>query len=190
MDNQLFINIQNSDKKALQSLFERYYTTIHITIDRIVKDSSMSEDLAQQVFIQFWEKRKQINITTSVAAYLHRMAINEALSYKRKIKNKTTEELQSYHNNDLTATTEEDFLYSELHQTVEAAISTLPPRCQTIFRLSRFEGKTYKQIALELDISEKTVENQMGKALKILREKLKYYLTLSVIINWLNDMTL
>lgn len=145
---------------------------------RIVRDQATVEDLAQNVFIRFWEKRHQINITTSVGAYLNRMGINEALAYLRKNKRYTIEELTPQtHPGGKVDSSEQAFLHTELQEQIKVAIDKLPPRCRLVFQLSRYEELTYKEIGEKLEISVKTVENQMGKALRVLREELKGYLS-------------
>jgi len=134
------------------------------------------EDLAQNVFIRLWEKRHKINITSSLGAYLRRMAINEALGHLRKNKNVHIEKLTPITPQKETENTETNYLHQELQEQIAAAIDTLPPKCRRVFQLSRYEGLTYREIAEKLGISVKTVENQMGKALRVLREKMKGYL--------------
>jgi len=172
----LTTKLRTNDKTVLKDLFDAHYRPVCAAIHRLVGERGVTEDLAQQVFIRFWEKRETINITTSPGAYLHRMAINEALGWLRSKKNQSPDEI--------TATTpfrpeqdvEDIYLQGELEEKIKQAISTLPPRCMAIFKLSRFEGKRYQEIAEELGISPKTVEHQMGKALRVLREKLGPYL--------------
>lgn len=145
---------------------------------RIVRDQATVEDLAQNVFIRFWEKRHQINITSSVGAYLNRMGVNEALAYLRKNKRYSIEELTPQtRSGDTVDSSEQTYLHTELQEQIKTAIETLPPRCRLVFQLSRYEELTYKEIAEKLEISVKTVENQMGKALRVLREELKGYLS-------------
>lgn len=139
------------------------------------------EDLAQEVFVRFWEKRHSLQITSSLPGYLRRMAINEALGYLRRNK-LFTEELDPKTNTELSPDVEGQLLHSELEQQIRDAIDQLPPRCRTVFQLSRFEELTYQEIADQLDISIKTVENQMGKALKVLREQLHQYLKVIVLL--------
>ena len=81
-----------------------------------------------------------------------------------------------------TNTVEDQILHQELSEKINAAINLLPPRCQEIFKLSRFEELTYKEIAARLGLSIKTVENQMGKALKVLKASLKQYLSIFVLL--------
>lgn len=169
----ILTQLRNGDKRALQVLFEQYYKGVCQVISRFIRDSALVEDLAQEVFIRFWEKREQIVINTSVQAYLRRMAVNEALGWLRRHQKFTEEEFSpdmAYGGHDDSA--EEQFVQAELHQSVTSAINTLPPKCRTVFQLSRFEELTYQEIADQMGISIKTVENQMGKALKLLRERL------------------
>jgi RNA polymerase sigma-70 factor (ECF subfamily) len=170
--------LQSDDQAVLKSLFQEHYLSVCKGIYRFVKDKSTTEDIAQDVFIKFWEKRKQLNITSSVVAYLHRMGTNEAISYLRRRKHFESEEVIEYSVPNNLVSGESEMLQSELQENVTDAINSLPPKCRAIFQLSRFEDLTYKEIAAKLDISVKTVENQMGKALRVLRGKLRGYLTM------------
>lgn len=171
--------LQAGDRSALQILFHEHHAMVCGVMYRFVKDQSTVEDLAQEVFVRFWEKRETIQINSSVQAYLRRMAINEALGYLRRNKHQYDEEITPQTPNMGTdSSVEEQYLHSELEQNVRAAIDMLPPKCRTVFHLSRFEDMTYQEIADQMGISIKTVENQMSKALRVLREKLKGYLTM------------
>ena len=174
----ILTRLQNSDETVLKELFNLHYLNVCGAISRFIRDTNLVEDLAQEVFIRFWEKRHQINITSSIPAYLRRMAINEALAHLRKNKRFQEEELDTNLSFSADNSGEDQFMHGELQQQVTRAINTLPPKCRAIFQLSRFEDLTYREIADKLDISIKTVENQMGKALKILRQELGGYLKL------------
>ena len=101
------------------------------------------------------------------------MAVNEAITHLRKSKRTTQNESQLHpFYNQHQASSEEKFIHNELKEHLLQAIEDLPPRCSTIFKMSRFDELSYREIADKLEISIKTVENQMGKALKILRTKL------------------
>lgn len=143
---------------------------------RFLKDKSTVEDLAQNVFIRFWEKRHQIKVTSSVKAYLNRMAINEAIGYLRKNKKWDIEEVTPNTPTQSASSVEEQYLHTELETKITNAIDSLPPKCRAVFQMSRFDDLTYREIAEKLGISIKTVENQMGKALRVLRTKMKGYL--------------
>lgn len=173
----LTTRLRTDDKAALKELFEAHYRSVCATIHRFVGERGVTEDLAQQVFIRFWEKRLQIDINTSPGAYLHRMAVNEALAWLRSKKNQPTEEVTYATPFAPEADGEHLLLRGELHEQVNQAIEGLPPRCRAVFQLSRFEELSYQEIADRLEISIKTVEHQMGKALRVLRERLGGYLS-------------
>jgi len=169
--------LKADDPGTVKQLFYQFYPFLCNTVFRILKDKALAEDLAQDTFFKFWEKRQDINIQTSLKAYLRRMAVNESLYYLRK--NKKFQKEEGIEPSDIgiaTETVEDQLLHQELEDKISAAIKTLPPRCQEVFRLSRFEELSYKEIAAKMDISIKTVENQMGKALKLLRAALKEYM--------------
>jgi len=171
IDEQEILKLLKADNpETVKQLFYQFYPFLCNTVFRILKDKALAEDLAQDTFFKFWEKRATINIQTSLKAYLRRMAVNEALYYIRK--NKKFQKEVDIEPGDLGGKTDNQ----ELEDKIAAAIKTLPPRCQEVFRLSRFEDLSYKEIAAKLAISIKTVENQMGKALKILRAALKEYM--------------
>ncbi|NUO01835.1 MAG: RNA polymerase sigma-70 factor [Saprospiraceae bacterium] len=172
----LLRRFKQGDSTALKVLFQQHYGLVCRTINRFITDNLLVEDLSQEVFVRFWEKREQIEITSSVPAYLRRMAINEALAWLRRNQRFEQEELTPQTPSGTSADGEAVFLHDELNLNIHEAINGLPPKCRAVFQLSRFEELTYPEIARQMGISVKTVENQMGKALKILRERLKGYL--------------
>lgn len=168
--------LKNDDQLAIKEIFHSYYGLVFKTIVRLCNDATLTEDLAQNVFMRFWEKRQQLNIKGPLAPYIKRMAINEALGYLRKNK-LATEEIEEQTLPNLYANdADQDLLYEEVKEVLGQAVQKLPPRCQTVFKLSRYEELSYKEISKEMDISVKTVENQMGRALKLLRKMLSGYL--------------
>ncbi len=175
-EEQILEALQAGDRPALRHIFDAHYEMVCQAIMRLVQDRSTSEDLAQEVFIRFWEKRAQIQIKTSLSAYLRRMAINEGLMYLRRQKRWETDELEAGREAGAEVSGEDVLLQDELGQRIRQAIQQLPPRCRAVFQLSRYEELTYKEIADQLGISVKTVEHQMGKALRVLKERLRAYL--------------
>ncbi|RMF32135.1 MAG: RNA polymerase sigma-70 factor [Bacteroidetes bacterium] len=170
----LLERLHKHDRSALRELFHRYYLTVCRAILGLVKDEALTEDLAQNVFLRLWEKREGLQVNSSFGAYLRRMAINEALAHFRKAKRRNQENFSEHPPASYVGrSVEQDYLLTEMQERILTAIESLPPRCRLVFRLSRFEELSYREIAERLDISVKTVENQMGKALKILRERLQ-----------------
>ena len=170
--------LENDDRDILRELFQQHYTPICKAVFRFVKDKSIAEDIGQEVFIKLWEKRKTLQINSSISAYLRKMAINQAITYLRSNKKHETEDITEVQISAKAPDSESQYLQKELHEQIDQAINTLPPRCRLVFQLSRYEELSYKEIATKLEISVKTVENQMSKALKVLREALKNHLGL------------
>lgn len=155
----------------IENLFKEHYVQLHRYAFTIVKDMDEAKDVVQAVFLNFWDKRATLNITSSPKSYLFRSVYNESINYLKK-----QEVLQKYHHFSATETSDiqeqkpfafEDELY--LKQKIDAVLQELPPQCREVFIKSRAEQKKYSEIATELGIAVKTVEAHMSKALKIIR---------------------
>lgn len=164
------------NRGAFQAIFSMHYATVCAVTYRYLGDQGLAEDLAQEVFIRLWQKREQLQITSNLAAYLRRMAVNEALAHLRKKTRFLAEELPVHLPNFLATAADETLDSQELQQRIHRVVAGLPDRCRLIFELSRYEELSNREIAEQLDISIKTVENQMTKALRTLREALSDYL--------------
>lgn len=161
-------------------VFRDYYKPLVRYGTTFLKDSDEAEDIVQQVFVSLWEKRTQLDIHTSIRAVLYKSVQNACLNKIKhlKIRNNYTEELKA------TAAYEDSSdpaQVNELNERIRMAMETMPEQCGRIFKMSRFEQLRYQEIADQLGLSVKTVENQMGKALKIVREELKDYLPLLIL---------
>ncbi len=167
--------LQNNRSEAIDLLFRRHYRFVCQAAYRVLPDGHLIEDLAQDVFYELWKKREKLNITTSVRAYLKRAVINKTLNYIRSQRMKFSDVEDHSHEMGMPATALIDLQNEELTAVLHKAIDDLPERCRIVFTLSRFEEYSYQQIATELEISTKTVENQISKALKLLRIALAKY---------------
>jgi RNA polymerase sigma-70 factor (ECF subfamily) len=159
--------------KEFNAFFQHHYPAICARVNLLVQDPHLSEDLVQDAFVKFWETKPVLMNNSAAPGYVARMAVNNALMYLRtkKLQEKRWTEFgaaQPVANNP----TEENIDYRESQKKLTTALQKLPPGCREVFILSRYEQMTYKEIAEQLDISIKTVENQILKALKILRESL------------------
>ncbi|CAN5533480.1 RNA polymerase sigma-70 factor [soil metagenome] len=174
-------NAWKQDEKAFEDLFRRLYPPLCKNANMLLNDSDEAEETVQNVFISLWEKRKEMEITISIKSYLYKAVRNASLNRIKhgKVRKLYVEE-QQYLSPSIPAT--EISIQNELHAQIQKAIEKLPEQCRLIFKLSRFEELKYSEIAEQLGISIKTVENQMGKALKIMREQLKDYLVLIIFI--------
>lgn len=161
-----------NERAWMEALFREFYGPLGRVIKRVVRDQDATEDLLQDVFARVWNQRASIEIGTSWRAYLHRAALNAALRYQeragRSVALDDAPPTVEPHAPDSLA----DLHHAEAQEAVAAALSHLPPQCRTVFELSRFEEMSYREIADTLEISPKTVENQMGKALRLMREHL------------------
>jgi len=167
------------DEAAFEQIFKTYFKSLHSYAFTILKDEIVAEEIVQNIFYKIWEKAEQINSGTSIQAYLYRAVHNESLNYIKHLKVRSNYQQQAlYQMKNETDNASKKISFKELEGRLHQALNELPQQCRTVFQKSRFEELKYRQIAEELNISVKTVENQMGKALKILRSKLVDFLPL------------
>lgn len=181
--------LRAGNENMFELLFRQYYNSLCNYANSIVKDVDEAEDMVQQVMITIWEKRNTLQITTSLKSYLFRAVHNASLNSIRKqktITSYTESNMQSQEMSEMA--TSGNVMTKELNSQIGIAIEKLPQQCRMVFKLSRFENMKYAEIAVHLEISVKTVENHMGKALKLLRMELKDFLIwiLFVIQIWNN----
>jgi RNA polymerase sigma-70 factor, ECF subfamily len=172
------------DEKAFETLFKTYYQMLRKVAVFIINDGELAEELVQDVFVTIWEKSANVNPDASFKNYLITAVRNRCLN-QLKVKKRThsIDDDESWQEELVADTrTENAINYKETHRAIETAIGNLPEQCRIIFQLSRHEGMSYKQIAETLDIAPKTVENQIGRALKVLRTELKDYFPLALIL--------
>jgi RNA polymerase sigma-70 factor, ECF subfamily len=172
-DDELMVCLANDDRKAFEYIFRTYYQDLCRFGTTYVKDKDVAEELVQQIFINIWERRYELTISTSMKAYLFTAVRNKSFNYLKLQLPKEYKKVDVDNVGFVDASNkEEDIIFEDLKIYVAKAIDTLPVKCRAIFNLSRNSGLTYKEIAEELDISVKTVENQIGIALKKMREQL------------------
>lgn len=174
---------KNGDVKAFEYLFKKYYSKLCHYAHQFVNDLDESEEIVQQVFVNVWQNLATITIETSVQSYLYRAVNNYTLNMVKQKKNRhrIASDL-SYHEEKSHTDTTDNLLKEELSFRINAAIELLPEQCRLIFQLNRFEGLKYQEIANQLGLSIKTVENQIGKALKLMREELRDYLPILLLL--------
>lgn len=176
-DKDLYIKLRAGDEQAFQTLFRKYYSSLCRFAHQFLKDREQAEEAVQDMFVKIWEKRETLNIDTSVKNYFFRSIRNHCLNQIQHEKIKKQYETRMLDLARQETETEPFFLEVDLIRRIEKSIDSLPPKRKEIFRLSREEGMKYKEIAETLDLSIKTIEAQMGLALKHLREELKDFST-------------
>ena len=173
---------------GFESLFKSLYAALYRYANNLLKDDLQADEVVQDTFIKLWEQRLHIKIESNIQAYLYRAVHNKIMNIfnHEQVKEKHK---QAVENTPLN--TEHSPMHHlqamELEKKIESALKKVPEKCNIIFQLSRQEELSYREIANRLDISVKTVENQISKALKILRTELREYLptvfTLILLIN-------
>lgn len=181
---QLFWRIAlKDDEEAFRILFFEFFSSLCVFARRYIDDWDTCEDLAQDTFFKIWKNRKSIEVDTSSRNFLITSMRNSCIDYLRR-----QDSARIWQEKELRKKLEytSDDLYShiELEQMLTDALSKLPENIREVFEMNRFEGKTYKEIAGEKNISIKTVETYMSKALKTLRVELKDYLPLIILLLW------
>lgn len=180
-DKRLIELLRNGDEKIFEQVYKTHFKNLHAYAFSMLKNDAAAEEMVQNVFLKIWEKRQQLPAEIPLRAYLYRSVHNESLNYLKHQKIKSRYKLHVVS----TANTHEHSVSkhapSELEKKLRIALNELPEQCRTIFQMSRFEELKYREIAERLNISVKTVENQMGKALKLLRTKLIDFLPLLIL---------
>lgn len=177
----------NRDNEAeFEQLFKKHFKGMHSYAMTLVKDDMVAEEIVQNIFCKLWEKEEQIEIRESAAGYLYRSVYNEGLNYLKHLKVREAYHSYAMEQDRAVNNTASRVEMKELEARLQKALNELPEKCRTIFQMSRFEELRYQEIADRLDLPVKTVENQMGKALKLLRVKLADFLPASLILFILN----
>ena len=175
-DQDLRTFLLQDDRRGLEILYKKYHIVLYRFVYLLLKREDLSEDIVLEVFFKLWKIRHHLPEKIAFKPYLYKAAKNLALNRLKKLQREQLiydypDDIPSNHA-DISQLLE----VGDLEDKINTAIQLLPPKCQIVFKLSRYEDMTYPEIADYLDISIKTVENQMGKALRRIREYLQPYL--------------
>ena len=173
---ELLARIARGDRGAFESLFREHYAALVRFGEGLLRSRELAEDVVQEVLLNLWRQRETVRVDDSVRAYLFRAVRNRAFNQIRneRVRREAVPQLVLESREALAG--DSALLETELEAAVRVAIAELPPRCREVFELSRVRGLRYSEIAEALGISIKTVETQMGRALKALRERLGPYM--------------
>ncbi|PZX11380.1 RNA polymerase sigma-70 factor (ECF subfamily) [Breznakibacter xylanolyticus] len=178
MNDQFLIDgLARGDHGAYEALFMAYYTPLVVFAVRMVDDEDTARELVQDIFVSFYERNTVLSIHTSLKSHLYQSVRNRCLNHLKREKL-----LRTHHQHIFDDTKESESYFenavetSELQQRLYHIIAQLPDKCKEVFEMSRFEGFTNQEIADKLAISKRTVETQISKALKFLRDNLSDYL--------------
>lgn len=164
------LDIFNQDRSAgIELIFRQYYENLCLTAVRITREQSLAEDIVQEVLFELYKREEELSVD-SLIAYLKRSVYNRSLNKIKSRRSFTDTDEVSYELDAKETSSQEQMEYNELESYLNAVIDDLPEKCRLVFILNRFEQLSYKEVAAKMGISVKTVENQMSKALRILRE--------------------
>jgi RNA polymerase sigma-70 factor (ECF subfamily) len=168
----LMHRFKSGSVEAYKIIFDQYYKPLCSFAKKYVLDLAVAEDIVQDLFVRFWEQRNEFQLRASAKSYLFQAARNECLNY---LKHQNVKEKYRQH---IMNVSTDSFFHDkleeeEINQMVYEVIRSLPPRCRQIFELSRFEGKTFDEIAQELSVSKNTIKNQLVSALRQIRQSLE-----------------
>ena len=170
-DIQLIDRLKQDDEVALSRIYEKYWQPLYLAAYHVIKDKQICEDIIQELFIKLWNKRQSIEITVSLKAYLYASIRYEVYRQIRtgNVRGDIYDNLiERLH----TPACDDTIEYKELIDRVSIIVDKLPQKCREVYKLSREENLSHKQIASMLNISAKTVENHLTKALRLLRTSL------------------
>jgi RNA polymerase sigma-70 factor (family 1) len=168
---------------AFREIYVRHWKKLYGDAYKRLKNKELAEEIVQEVFSNLWIKRAQLQINTTLGGYLHSAVSHHIIDQYRKeiVRAKYKEAFKIVHS-EVDNSTEDEIMLKELTLTIENEVSQLPDKCRSVYELSRKEHKSNKEIALQLSISEKTVENHLTNALRRLRHGLSHYLMVVVIL--------
>jgi RNA polymerase sigma-70 factor, ECF subfamily len=175
--------VTDKTEVAFEQLFKQHFRELHAYGFSILKDWDAAEEVVQALFLKLWEKNEWEHIQTSIKSYLYKSVYNDCLNYLRRQKIHIKYQTQTMHTTaNRVDNTDGKIKLSQLEQHLDKALNKLPEKCRAIFHLSRFEHLRYQEIANQLEISIKTVETHMVKALRILRKEMKEFLPVLAVV--------
>lgn len=175
--------LSKKDEAAFEQVFKSAYKNLHAYAYAILKNVDDAEEMVQQVFFKLWERGDRLTLSGSITAYLYRAVHNESLNFIKHKKVKADHQMHvAYSMRQQEKRPSTTIMTKEMEQRFRESLNELPEQCRTVFQMSRFEDLRYREIADRLNISVKTVENHMGKALKFLRSRLTEFLSLALLL--------
>lgn len=180
---QWIVSVGQGDHWAFEALFREYYLPLTRFAWRYVESKAVAEELVQEIFSEIWEDRAELNITESVRSYLYKAVKHRSLNYLKHQRIQYKYDTQWMDKREKVSTIEyrDPGHIEQIKEAIRAAIEELPPRSRMTYKLHRYDGLTYQEIAEVMDISIKTVESQMTRTLQMLRERLSYLLPLLLV---------
>ncbi len=173
-DSELALRISGGQKSAYQELFERYAPRIYKFSFSYLKNKADSEELVQEVFLKIWEKREMLDHSKNVKSLIFKIAVNTIYDFiRRKNIENTFSDFTKANSEVKSDNTWQSVIYEDMKQNLQGLVEQLPIQQQKIFHLSKTEGLSNKEIAVKLNLSKRTVENHLYRAISYLKEHFK-----------------
>ncbi|MDI9861968.1 RNA polymerase sigma-70 factor [Flectobacillus rhizosphaerae] len=181
---ELFSLLQEGKSMAFDEIYERYWSKLYAYAYNRLRDKETCEEIIQEVFVSLWANRKTTKIESSVSGYLYQAVKFQMLNFMKsaEVRNNYLAQFSHFRDQLFDDSNNESIAFNELRMMLEKSMSDLPEKCQEVFRMSRVQHLSIQEIAQQLNISHKTVENHLTKALKHLREDLGDFLILMVVL--------
>lgn len=176
-------DIRDGDHQAFEKLFKQYYSPLTRFAWRYVNSKAIAEEIVQEVFADLWDNRTDWSIELSLRSYLYKTVKNRCLNYleHQKVEEKYDSKWMDRKDNP-TIDFEDELREEQVKEAIKEAIEALPERGKMTYKLHRYDGLTYQEIAEVMGVSPKTVESQMTRSLKTLREQLSFLLPLFMLM--------
>ena len=174
---ELLNRLRHGDESAFDTIFRTWYPSLVRASESVVRSRAVAEEIVQDVMLELWKRRESLAPDSSPQAYLFQSTRNRSLNHVRHERVAKQGEPYATRPEAVDSAAHSHIVEDEMRVAVRRAIDGLPDRCREVFELSRMHGLKYSEIAVALGISIKTVEAQMGKALKVLREELAPWLS-------------
>lgn len=174
--------IKNGDEIAFKLLFDQFCESLVHFSFRYLQDLEAAENIVQDAFLHIWEKKENIDPHLNIKTYLYTIVKNDSFKYIRHLQVRDKYALETSPNLSLVNNPDDKLIEKEFSERFYEAINKLPPKTRQVFEMAKFDNFKYQEIAEVMEISVKTVENQMGRAFRLLRESLKHLISLLIMI--------
>ena len=154
------------DKESFKRLFTEHYQNLFQLSLNLLRDSDLAHDCVQDVYTKIWERKEQLMVKVPIEVYLKKAVINTSINYQKRL----SRQIPIHQNFDLPEEEQRNIDHEQFRKLLESGINVLPKKCRVIFILSRIEGLDNQEISDYLDLSKKTIENQLSIALKNLKQ--------------------
>ncbi|MEO9146496.1 MAG: RNA polymerase sigma-70 factor [Ginsengibacter sp.] len=183
-DEQLLQQVAGGNRQAFTELYRRYWEDLFITATKVLRERKEAADVVQDVFLSLWNRRNELNIQGSLAAYLHTSVRYKCIHYIEKniTRRDYLVQLAEVAVSVSSPNAEVDLQMKEMQQTINNAVAKMPPKMQEVYKLSRQEHLSYKEISDYMSISVETVKKHIQHALHLIREDLTPYIFIFVLL--------